>query len=210
LIFDIFLGIIQAYQKASQENISVYGDLMKKLIFTFAILAFSSFVFAQGTTPNAAPPAANQAVNRPLPEVLGWMVGQWEGEGVARDQQFVGRMTVVADLDNTILIITRESLNKDQTIAGGLKEKMMVGVDGTTKKIVETIYDNKNHIALFLGELKQNEIDFSPIPGQLQPGYASQRIFRLLPDGGLTFSIQEASPGKPLTKTVEINFKKKS
>lgn len=184
---------------------------MKKFLLFLGITAFSSFVFAQtGAKPSSSTPAAPAAptANQPLPDVLNWMVGQWEGEGVSHDQQFVGRMTVAPQLDGTILMITRESLSKTSNVAGGLKEIMLIGMDGTTKKVVDTLYDNKNRIALYVGDLKQNEIVFSLATAQ--QGYVDRRTFRRLPDGGLTFIIEGASPGKEVSKVVEINFKKKS
>ena len=84
----------------------------------------------------------------------------------------------------------------------------LIGLDGTTKKVVATLYDNKNRIALYVGELKQNEIDFSLATAP--QGYVDRRIFRQLPDGGLNFVIEGATPGKEVSKGVEINFKKKS
>jgi len=190
---------------------------MKKFIlFTVLLTAFAISGFAQtgtpapSTTPPPAQPPAGAATpsDKPLIEVLSWMMGQWEGEGISRDQQFIGHLNVSADLDGTILQITRESTSKNSTLTGGLKEIMLVGLDGTTKKIVETLYDNKNRIALYVGELGQNEIVFSLATAQ--PGYVDRRIFRLLPDGGLAFVIEGAAPGKEVSKLVEINFKKKS
>jgi hypothetical protein len=184
---------------------------MKKFIlFTALLSAFAISGFAQTGTPaqsTTPPPAATNTSDKPLTEVLSWMMGQWEGEGISRDQQFIGRLNVSPDLDGTIIQITRESMSKNEKVAGGLKEIMLVGLDGTTKKIVETLYDNKNRIGLYVGELGQNEIVFSLATAQ--PGYVDRRIFRLLPDGGLAFVIEGAAPGKEVSKLVEINFKKK-
>ena len=100
------------------------------------------------------------------------------------------------------------NLQQKKDLAGGLKELIIVGFDGTTKKIVATVYDNKNTIALYVGELKTNEVVFSAATAQ--QGYVSRRIFKLMPDGGLSFVIEGATPGKEVSKLVEINFKKKS
>jgi hypothetical protein len=186
---------------------------MKKVasIFLFALLGS----FAYGQTP-PAPPASPPAQTAPpaqtsgqtLPELLNWMIGEWQGEGIARgEREFIGKLSSVPELDATAVLIRRESENKEG-IAGGLKELMIVGFDGTTKKIVATVYDNKNSIALYVGELKTNEIVFNAATAQ--QGYVSRRIFKLMPDGGVSFVSEGATPGKEVSKFVEINFKKKS
>jgi hypothetical protein len=136
------------------------------------------------------------------------MIGEWEGEGIARaEREFIGKLSTMPELDGTALLIRRESTTKEG-LSGGLKELMIVGFDGTTKKIVATVYDNKNSIALYVGELKTNEVVFSAATAQ--QGYVSRRIFKVMPDGGLSFVIEGATPGKEVSKLVEINFKKKS
>ncbi|HSE41324.1 MAG TPA: hypothetical protein VLH08_11225, partial [Acidobacteriota bacterium] len=153
-----------------------------------------------------APPAPTSS--QTLPELLNWMVGEWEGEGISRgEREFIGKLSSVSELDGTAVLIRRESANKEG-ISGGMKELMIVGFDGTTKKIVATVYDNKNSIGLYVGELKTNEIVFNAATAQ--QGYISRRIFKLMPDGGLSFVSEGATPGKEVSKLVEINFKKKS
>jgi hypothetical protein len=186
---------------------------MKKVVSMFVLILLASFAHSQ--TPPAPPtppaqtaPAAGQPSGQTLPELLGWMLGEWEGEGMSRgEREFIGKLSVVQELDGTALLLRRESTTKEG-VAGGLKELIIVGFDGTTKKIIATVYDNKNIIALYVGESKTNEIVFSAATAQ--QGYVSRRIYKLMPDGGLSFVIEGATPGKEVSKLVEINFKKKS
>ena len=185
---------------------------MKKSIYLFILMLLASVVFAQ--TPPAPPAPQTTATTQPstagktLPELLNWMMGEWEGEGTSRaEQQFIGKLSVIPELDSTALLIHRESTTKEG-LTGGLKELMIVGYDGTTKKIVATLYDNKNVIGLFVGEYKTNEIVFSA--ANLQQGYISRFSFKQMPDGGVAFVKEGATPGKEVSKQAEINFKKKS
>jgi hypothetical protein len=192
---------------------------MKKNIYLIALMLFASAIYAQ--TPPAPPsqsapaatpapaPGAPSTSGKTLPELLSWMIGEWEGEGTARaENQFIGKLSAVPELDATAVLIHRESTTKEG-LTGGLKELMTVGYDGTTKKIVATVYDNKNTIALFVGELKTpTELVFNLATNQ--QGYVARRTFKSMPDGGLSFVIEGAAPGKEVSKIVEINFKKKS
>jgi hypothetical protein len=183
---------------------------MKKVACIFIVSLLASIAYSQ--TPPAPPaqtaPPARPASEQTLPELLSWMIGEWEGEGIARaEREFIGKLSTMPELDGTALLIRRESTTKEG-LSGGLKELMIVGFDGTTKKIVATVYDNKNSIALYVGELKTNEVVFSAATAQ--QGYVSRRIFKVMPDGGLSFVIEGATPGKEVSKLVEINFKKKS
>ena len=193
------------------------GESMKKLILLFVVLLFSGLVFAQTTQqtqpatppkPAAAPPADTS--EKPLAEVLSWLIGDWEGEGVSPgEREFIGKMSVSVQLDNQALLISRESMNKAGGPSGGTKELMVIGIDGTTKKIVLTLNASNNFIGIYSGELKSpNEIAFNLVTSK--PGYMDRRSFKLLGDGGLSFVIERAAPGKELSKMVEINFKKKS
>lgn len=180
---------------------------MKKITYLFVLSLLASMVYAQ-TPPSAPSPGTAPASTsgKTLPELLSWMMGEWEGEGISRGEQLIGKLSVVPELDSTAVLIHRESTNKEG-LTGGRKELVVVGYDGTTKKIVATLYDNKNVILLYVGELKTNEIVFSA--AQLQQGYVSRFSLRQLPDGGVAFVKEEQAPGKQGTK-LEINFKKKS
>jgi len=146
-------------------------------------------------------------MGKPLSESLEWLLGEWEGEGVSRgDQTFTGKMSVTSELDGMAIMIKRESSSKTSNLVGGLKEISFIGVDGTTGKIVMTLYDNKNHIGLYVGEIKSTEVVFSTAVSQ--PGSVDRRILRQT-TGGIAFVKEEAAPGKSVTKTAEITFKKK-
>jgi hypothetical protein len=190
----------------------IKGVSMKKLLILVSISLLVTLAYAQ--TSGTAQPPASQAppaadAGKTLPELLGWMIGEWEGEGVSRgEREFLGKLSVIPELDSTALLVHRESSTKGENIAGGLKELMIIGYDGTTKKIVATLYDNKNSIALYVGELKTNEIVFNLATAQ--QGYLSRRSIKLMPDGAMSFVIEGATPGKEVSKLVEINFKKKA
>ncbi len=185
---------------------------MKKVASIFILILLASVAYSQTPAPPAPPaqtaPPVGQTAGQTLPELLNWMVGEWEGEGMSRgEREFIGKLSVMPELDGTALLVRRESTTKEE-VSGGLKELIIVGFDGTTKKIVATVYDNKNSIGLYVGELKTNEVVFSAATAQ--QGYVSRRIYKLMPDGGLSFIIEGATPGKEVSKVVEINFKKKS
>jgi hypothetical protein len=188
-----------------------------KISFLFLMVLLASGVFAQTSSTPAAPaapaapaptPAPAIDSGKPLSEALAFIVGTFEGEGVSRgEHEFIGKMSVTSELEGNALLLRRESMNKAGSgPSGGLQELMIIGFDGTTKKIIGTLYDNKNAIALFVGELKENELVFSSTT--VQPGYVSRRIFKQLADGRLSFVTEVGSPGKEVSKLVEINFKK--
>jgi len=187
---------------------------MKKSIYLIVLMFLASVVHAQTPPAPPAPPTAAAPGPAPttsgktLPELLGWMIGEWEGEGTSRSEnQFIGKLSAIPELDATAVLLHRESTTKEG-LTGGLKELMIVGYDGTTKKIIGTVYDNKNTIALYVGELKSDtELVFNSATAQ--QGYISRRTFKIMPDGRLSFVIEGASPGKEVSKVVEINFKKK-
>jgi hypothetical protein len=188
---------------------------MKKSIYLIVLMLLASVIYAQTPPAQPAPPTTPAQTAPPpntsgktLPELLSWMMGEWEGDGTSRsEKEFIGKLSVIPELDSTALLIHRESTTKEG-LTGGLKELMIIGYDGTTKKIVATVYDNKNTIALYVGELKSpNELAFNSATAQ--QGYVSRRTFKTMPDG-LSFVIEGASPGKEVSKVVEINFKKKS
>jgi hypothetical protein len=188
---------------------------MKKSIYLIILMLLASVVHAQTPPAQPAPPtapapaAAPNTSGKTLPELLNWMIGEWEGEGTSRSEnQFIGKLSAIPELDATAVLLHRESTTKEG-LTGGLKELMIVGYDGTTKKIIGTVYDNKNTIALYVGELKSDtELVFNSATAQ--QGYVSRRTFKTMPDGRLSFVIEGASPGKEVSKVVEINFKKKS
>jgi hypothetical protein len=191
---------------------------MEKKIFLFALAIATCAVFALGdlraqTPPPApaqtAPPA--QASEKPLADTLGWLIGSWEGEGASKGgSQFIGKLDVTAELDETALLVSRESMNKEGGPSGGKKELFLIGYDGTTKKLIGTLYDNKNRIALFAGEVAGEDVVFNLAIPAPQAGYVNRITFRHLADGGVAYFVEEATPGKEVSKVVEINFKKKA
>jgi hypothetical protein len=135
-----------------------------------------------------------------LSQTLGWMIGDWEGEGVQGGSSFTSSLSVTTLLDGAVLQISRAS-------ESGLKEMMLLGYDVGSKKHVGVLYDSRNHIGLFSCELKDKMVDFSQIA--MPQGYVSRRVFQMLQDGGMLFFIEKAEPQQPLSKTVEITYKKK-
>ncbi|MCI0605277.1 hypothetical protein L0156_20015 [bacterium] len=189
---------------------------MKEKTLFFVLMVFAGFAFAQTQTIPAtppAPPAATSPVSdqKPLAEALSWLGGQWEGEGVmSGDQEFLGTMKATRELDDQAIVIMRESMNKAGGPSGGRKEIMIVGYEGSTKKIILTLHTSSNFTGIYTGEYKTNEIVFSLAIPAPQAGYVNRRSFKLLPDGALQFIIESGSPGKAVGKVVEINFKKKA
>ncbi len=184
---------------------------MKQKTLLLILMLFASFAVAQTATqtPEAPTAPAPVSADKPLAEVLGWLLGQWEGEGVmSGDQEFLGTMKGTKELDDQAVVLLRESMNKAGGVVGGRKEIMVIGFEGSTKKIVMTLHTSGNFIGIYTGELRSNEVVFSLATAQ--QGYVNRRSFKLLPDGGLSFIIEGASPGKAVGKLVEINFKKKS
>jgi len=180
---------------------------MKQLVIFFSLMVLLvSFASAQTPQSTPAPPAGQET--KTIAETLNWMIGTWEGTGKARGTtEFRGKLTVTEELDGSSLLLNRESMTATGDPSGGLKELMIVGFDGTTKKIVGTLYSNKNEIAIFVGEVQNNQIVFNL--AATQAGYVNKRTFQAQPDGGLSFTIEAATPGKEPTKQVEITFKKK-
>ena len=181
---------------------------MKEKTVFLMLMIFASFAFAQ--TPKQPSPESAPAMElKPLAELLGWLAGQWEGEGVmSGDQEFIGTMKGSHELDDQAIVLMRESMSKTGGQAGGRKEIMVIGYEGTTKKIVMTLHTSNNFIGIYTGELKDHEILFTLATNQ--QGYVDRRSFKLLPDGGMSFIIERASPGKNVSKFAEINFKKKA
>jgi hypothetical protein len=186
---------------------------MKRLALLFVPLLFAGALWAQNppppptSPPQTTPPASPTTTEKSLNELLGWLIGEWEGEGVSANGPFVGKLSAVFELDNEAILVRRESMNKPGGPSGGLKELMLIGFDGTTKKIIMTLYNNKNFIALYAGELNGTDLVFN---SKTAPsGYTDRRTFKQLPDGGISFFTEAASPGKAVSKIVEIKFKKK-
>jgi hypothetical protein len=185
---------------------------MKKSIYLFVLMLLASIVSAQTPPAQPTPPtqttAPSSTSGKTLPELLNWMTGEWEGEGTSRGENpFIGKLSVVPELDSTSLLIHRESTTKDG-MTGGLKELIIIGYDSRTKKIAATLYDNKNSIDIYVGESKANEIVFSC--ASCPQGYVWRFSFKQMPDGGVQFVKERSEPGKEPSKVAEINFKKKS
>lgn len=176
---------------------------MKKLT-PFVVLVWLA-VAATAQSQTATAPAPSEPAT--IAEALSWATGTWEGDGKARAGEFTGKMTVTEELDGMGMLINRTSMTKSGDPTGGMKELFLIGFDASTKKIVATLYDNKSSIALYVGELKDHEIDFSLATAQ--PGYVSHRVLKQQPDGTLYFLIESATPGKEVSKQVEITFRKK-
>jgi hypothetical protein len=179
---------------------------MKQKTVFLMLMVFASFAFAQAQQPTQSAPATG---SKPLAETLDWLVGNWQGEGLmSGDQEFVGTMKGTRELDDEAIVLMRESMNKAGGLAGGRKEIMVIGYEGTTKKVVMTLHTSNNFIGIYTGELKDHEIVFTLATNQA--GYVDRRSFKQLPDGGVSFIIERGAPGKNVSKLVEINFKKKA
>jgi hypothetical protein len=176
---------------------------MKQKILIGLFMILTGYVFAQ--TPTQTTESSSTEL-KPLADTLSWLEGNWEGQGVmAGDQEFTGTMTGMRELDDEAIVLKRESMTKTQV---GRKELMVISYEATTKKIVMTLITSNNYIGIYTGELKDHEIVFTLATNQ--EGYVNRRSFKQLPDGGISFVIEGASPGKNISKLVEINFKKKS
>lgn len=188
---------------------------MKRLMIFVVLTILAGYTFAQNPPPQQPAPSSQTAPGSPtdvtgksLRDLLGWTVGEWEGEGVSRgEREFIGKLSAQFELDDEGLLFKRESMNKEGGPSGGLKELMLIGFDGTTKKIIMTLYSNKNFIGLYVGEIRGNDVVFNSTTAQA--GYTDRRTFRRLPDGSISFFTEGAAQGKPVVKLVEINFKKK-
>ena len=177
------------------------------LVLVFQVVASTE---AQQTAPTPGTGTPTQAeMSRMLAEVLSWMVGDWEGNGTYADgRQFVGQMSITSELDHSALLVRRESMNKAGGASGGLKELMVIGFDGITKKIVMVAYDNSNNTGAYIGEVKEDSLVLNQATSQ--PGLVLRRTFRKNSDGGITYLVEKSSvAGKEPTKTLEIVFKKK-
>ena len=188
---------------------------MKQKTLFLVLMIFASFAFAQTqppppATPPAATPSTPISEEKPLADVLNWVIGEWDGEGVmSGDQEFLGNMKATKELDSQAIVILRESMNKAGGPSGGRKELMVITYEGSTKKIILTLHTSNNFTGIFTGEYKSNEVLFSLAIPAPQAGYVNRRSFKMLPDGKLSFIIESGSPGKAVGKVVEINFKKK-
>lgn len=201
----------------SEIFISLHGESMEKKLFLFAIAVACSFAvaveisLAQTPAPTPAPAQSAAASETLLAQTLNWLVGSWEGEGASKGgSQFLGKLDVTPELDDSAVLVSRESMNKEGGPSGGKKELFLIGYDGTTKKLIGTLYDNKNRIALFSGEIKGEDVVFNLAIPAPQPGYLNRITFRRLADGGVAYFVEEQTPGKEVSKVVEINFKKKA
>jgi hypothetical protein len=189
---------------------------MKRQLLFFLFLVFGSFVFGQTqppspkTPPSPAAPSSAATDEKPLAEMLNWVVGEWQGEGImSGNQEFLGTMKATKELDDQAIMIMRESMNKAGGPTGGRKEIMIIGYEGSTKKILLTVHASNNTTTIYSGELKDHEVVFSLVIPAPQAGFINRRAFKMLPDGRLSFYIETGSPEKAVGKAVEINFKKK-
>lgn len=179
------------------------------LLFALAASAQESDENESPTPPAAAVTAQQNQAERSLADVLSWIIGRWEGEGVSHsERKFIGELSIKTDLDEKVLVFARESRNKEGGLSGGLKEIMILGVDGATKNIVGTMYDNANGIVLYVGKIYDQEIVLEAAVSQ--PGFVNRRILKLESEDHLSFVIEGATSGKEVSKLVEIHFEKKS
>ncbi len=172
---------------------------MKKSFFLIVLCMVSSMVFAQTTTTTPAPAPAAQS-EKTLADVLGWMIGTWEGEGVSGTSQLRGKMSISPRVDGAAVLVEREG-------GEGKKELWVIGYDATSKKLLAVLYDNRGSVTYFTGDIKENQIDLT-LTTQAA-GYSKHCQFRLLPEGNVGLMIEGSTPGKPVTKWVELTFKKK-
>ncbi|MCI0442723.1 hypothetical protein L0152_05835, partial [bacterium] len=135
-----------------------------------------------------------------LAHSLNWMIGNWEGEGKRGDTTFSSDLEVSPILDETSLLLKRNS-------TGGYREAMLLGHDMNSKKNVVTLYDNRYHTGLYTCDVGTNELNCTQVVSV--QGYASNRIYRLMQDGSLVFSIQRKDPQNQNQKVLEIVFKKR-
>jgi hypothetical protein len=178
---------------------------LKRIIFPITVFFLACCIQVYADQPQDTTAAANKM----LSDSLGWLLGDWEGSGTTSGgREFLGQLSASAELDHSALLLRRESMNKTGGPAGGLKELMVIGFDGTTKKIVGITYDTNNNISLYVAELQEKQVIFNSAVAQ--PGYVSRRTFQLKDDGTVNFSTETGSPGKEVVKVIEINFKKKS
>ena len=186
---------------------------MKQKTLLFVLMLFAGYAFAQTPAQNQPAPAAppTPTTEKPLAEVLNWMVADWQGEGVmAGNQEFLGTLKATKELDDQAILLFRESMNKEGGVSGGKKEIMIIGFEGATKKVLLTVNSSNNTLLIYSGEMKNNEVVFSLVIPTPQAGFTHRRIFKLLPDNTLYFAIESGTPEKQVGKTVEINFKKKA
>ena len=185
---------------------------MKQKTLFIIVMLIAGFAFAQTQSQPAAPaaPATPVTPDKPLAELLGWLVGEWEGEGMSGEQEFVGQMEGSKELDDQAILLRRESSSKTGGVVGGRKELMVIGYEGATKKILLSVNGSNNTLLIYSGELRGQEVVFSLVIPAPQAGYVHRRIFRQLPNGGVSFAIEAGTPEKAPGKTVEINFRKKS
>ena len=178
---------------------------LKRIIFPISVLLLACCIQAFADQPQESPAVTNKM----LSDSLGWLLGSWDGSGTTNTgREFLGQLSATEELDHSALLLKRESMNKTGGPSGGLKELMVIGFDGTTKKIVGVTYDTNNNISLYVGEMQDKQIVFSSAVAQ--PGFVSRRTFQLKDDGTVSFFTETGSPGKEVVKAIEINFKKKS
>lgn len=179
---------------------------LKRIIFPLSVLLLACCIQAFADQPQETPASANKM----LSDSLSWLLGNWEGTGTTANagREFLGQLSVSEELDHSALLLRRESMNKSGGPSGGLKELMVIGFDGTTKKIVGVTYDTNNNISLYVGEMQDKQIVFNSAVAQ--PGFVLRRTFQLKDDGTVSFFTETGSPGKEVVKVIEISFKKKS
>jgi hypothetical protein len=166
------------------------------VVIVFVSILATSFLNGAFSQQASAPKTTSPLVS----QTLAWMLGDWEGEGVQNGTAFSSTLSVTTKLDGTVIQISRSS-------SSGLKEMMLLGFDGSSKKYVGVLYDSRNHIGLFECQMKENEIGLNQFG--LPQGFQSSRTIKLQPDTKMYFSIDRAEPGQQLSKSVEITYQKK-
>jgi len=179
---------------------------LKRILFSVFCFVFACCLQVHAQQPQTS---ASALENKMLADSLSWMLGDWEGPGTTNgSHEFIGHLSVGSELDQSALLLKRESANKAGGASGGLKELMIIGFDGKTKKIVGVTYDTNNNVSVYVGEVQSKQIVFNSIVAQ--PGFVMRRTFQLKDDGTVSFFTEVGSPGKQVEKVIEISFKKKS
>lgn len=170
--------------------------MIKKTFGILVWIAFVSIALAQDEEPEQA-----QTTTGPyIAQTLNWLSGNWDGQGKRKEISFSSELEVTSILDRTGLLLKRGS-------AGGYEEVMLLGYDTNSKKNVVTLYDNRYHTGLYTCDLGSNELNCTQVVSV--EAYASRRIFRLMSDGTVEFSIHRKDPQNHDEQVLQVIFKKK-
>jgi hypothetical protein len=169
---------------------------MKKYIGVFVWIAFVAITFAQ----NEEPEQAQTTMGPYLAQTLNWLNGNWDGQGKRKEITFSSDLEITSVLDQTGLLLKRGS-------AGGYQEVMLLGYDVNSKKNVATLYDNRYHTGIYTCDIGTNELNCTQVVSV--QGYASKRIYRLMSDGTVEFSIHRKDPQNQDQQVLQVIFKKK-